>query len=110
MIIRISKREHKKQAREGDTRVRNRFLFLPKNITHDNRYVIRWAERAEWAEEFQQLYNPEFKQRMRALRFGDTQLGIWSATKWLDIEEAAVDGLNKLNTAAENPVEQYPYK
>mgnify|MGYP001610294905 CR=1 FL=1 len=110
MIFRIEKRKRRAAPRQGEVRSKNRFLLLPKNITHDDRYIIRWAERAKWAEEFVELPDPSFREQIRALRFTSFRIYRWKTTKWLDIEEAAVDGLNKLNTVAENPVEQYPYK
>ena len=109
MIFRIGAIPRPEWVAPGTVAERRRFLFLPKSIKHGDQHVVRWLEHAVWAAE--SSYDYPNTALSECMIDGHTrQRPNWKATKWLDIEEAAVEGLNKLNTVSENQVEQYPYK
>ena len=109
MIIRVRASNKRTSPNPDDIRERGGFLLLPKAIKHNDTYIVRWLERSTWLESCNYRY-PNLARDMIRDKGYTSMSPRWRATKWLDIEEAAVDGLNKLNTVAENPVEQYPYK
>lgn len=60
---------HKQPPKKGDTRIRTAFLWQPKQIGHES----RWLERARWREEVREVY----------IGFGLTAPE-WVETGWVD--------------------------
>ena len=109
MIFRIDERPSHKWIEPNTKIERHRFLLLPKSIKHGGQHIVRWLEHAEWVEVSSYRWPNTAESERREMGY-TKQIPKWTAARWLDIEEAAVEGLNKLNIVAENPVDRYPYK
>ncbi len=62
------------EPEEGDTRYREKFLWLPKTTLniYTGRQETRWLEKAEWKECYQKEYD-----------FDGSQIGYWKTERWV---------------------------